>query len=392
MTMRLARWKRWVGVAAGAGLLAGCASAPLYGNPELPAAPRQPPVDYFQVNWWAGLVDKVPLLEYSPREPASPVYDPESRNVVVQTRDGYVRAVGPDGKVAWSLRTGARALAGGLASEGVIYLPGGDGVLYALDGRTGAVKWKYATNESLATVPVLADGLVLVATDTDTVFAVKATDGTWVWQYRRDPPSGFTVRGASAPRVDQDTAYIGFSDGFLVALKVEDGGVVWEKSLSGAGTEFLDVDTTPAIDSAGRLYVASYKNGLYALEADTGAVIWNASVGGLTSLLARGEVVFATGDGRVDAYLGETGKLIWSLPLKNRMALAPVLARGMLLVPNERALLFVDPTTGKSRMAWNPGVGISAPPFVVGSRVYVLSNNAYLYALDMNDVKKGPRG
>ncbi|MBN8225958.1 PQQ-binding-like beta-propeller repeat protein [Corallococcus macrosporus] len=392
MTMRLARWKRWVGMVAGVGLLAGCAGAPLYGNPELPAAPRQPPVDYFHVDWWKGLVDKVPLLEYSPREPASPVYDPESRNVVAQTRDGFIRAVGPDGQVAWSLQTGARALAGGIASEGVLYMPGGDGVLYALDGRTGAVKWKYATNESLATVPVLADGLVLVATDTDTVFAVKASDGTWVWQYRRDPPSGFTIRGASAPKVDQGTAYVGFSDGFLVALKLEDGGVVWEKSLSGAGTEFLDVDTTPAIDSAGRLYVASYKNGLYALEADTGAVIWNTSVGGLTSLLSRGEVVFATGDGRVDAYLGETGKLIWSLPLKDRTALAPVLARGMLLVPNERALLFVDPTTGKTRLSWNPGTGISAPPFVVGSRVYVLSNNAYLYSLDMNNVKKGPRG
>lgn len=392
MTMRLSRWKRWVGMVAGVGLLAGCARVPLYGNPELPAAPRQPPVDYFHVDWWTGLVEKVPLLEYSPREPASPVYDPESKNVIAQTRDGFIHAVGPDGQERWSLRTGARALAGAMASEGVIYAPGGDGVLYALDGRTGAVKWKYATNESLATVPVLADGLILVATDTDTVFAVKATDGTWVWQYRRDPPSGFTIRGASAPRVDQGTAYIGFSDGFVVALKVDDGGVVWEKALSGSGTEFLDVDTTPAIDSAGRLYVASYKNGLYALEADSGAVIWNTSVGGLTSLLSRGEVVFASGDGRVDAYLGETGKLIWSLRLKDRTALAPVLARGMLLIPNERALLFVDPTTGKTRLSWNPGVGISAPPFVVGSRVYVLSNNAYLYSLDMNKVKLGPRG
>jgi outer membrane protein assembly factor BamB len=381
-----------VGVMAGVGLLAGCVRMPLYGSPELPAAPRQPPVDFFQVDWWRGLVEKTPLLEYAPHEPASPVYDPASRNVITQTRDGYIRAVGPDGKVAWELRTGAPALAGGYASEGVVYVPGGDGVLYALEGATGKVKWKYASNESLATVPVLADGLVLVASDTDTLFAVKATDGTWVWQYRRDPPSGFTVRGASAPRVDQGTAYVGFSDGFVVALKVEDGGVLWEKALSGTGTEFLDVDTTPALDSAGRLYVASYKNGLYALEADTGAVLWNNGVAGLTNVLARGEVVFASGDGRVDAYLGETGRLIWSLPLKDRTALAPVLARGMLLVPDERALLFVDPTTGQSRLAWNPGAGITAPPFVVGSRVYVLSNKAYLYALDLNDVKKGPRG
>ena len=53
----------------------------------------------------------------------------------------------------------------------------------------------------------------------------------------------------------------------------------------------------------------------------------------------------------------------------------------MLLVPNYRSLLFVDPTTGQSRLAWNPGDGVSAAPQVAGSTAYVLSNNGYLYAL-----------
>jgi outer membrane protein assembly factor BamB len=53
----------------------------------------------------------------------------------------------------------------------------------------------------------------------------------------------------------------------------------------------------------------------------------------------------------------------------------------MLLVPNQRSLLFVDPRTGKSRLAWNPGDGISAAPRVLGSKAYILSNNGYLYAL-----------
>jgi outer membrane protein assembly factor BamB len=53
----------------------------------------------------------------------------------------------------------------------------------------------------------------------------------------------------------------------------------------------------------------------------------------------------------------------------------------MLLVPNQRALLFVDPATGRSRLAWNPGEGITATPHVVDSRVFVLSNNGYLYSL-----------
>jgi outer membrane protein assembly factor BamB len=386
MTRRLVSWKRWLGGAAVVGLLGGCSAVPLYGNPELPRPETQPPIDYFSVDWWAPLVRNT-LLEYAPRETASPAYDPASKLVIALTRDGYVRGVESGGKVKWSFRTGQRFTAGALVNEGVAYVPGGDGVLYALEAATGELKWKYTAGEALATVPVLAEGLVLVGSGSDTVYAVKAADGVWAWQYRRDPPSGFTIRGASTPLVSAGTAYVGFSDGYVVALKVSDGSTTWEKSLSGGGNEFLDVDTQPVVDENGRLYVASYKSGVFALEAETGDLVWNTAVGGVTSLLARGQVLFAVGDGRVDAYLGDTGKLLWSLPLGEKAAFAPVFAQGMLLVPVQRSLLFLDPKTGQSRVAWNPGSGISATPFVEGNRVFVLSNNGWLYALDVNGIR-----
>jgi outer membrane protein assembly factor BamB len=89
----------------------------------------------------------------------------------------------------------------------------------------------------------------------------------------------------------------------------------------------------------------------------------------------------------VDAYLAESGRGLWSLPLGERAGAAPVFAQGMLLVPIQRSLLFVDPKTGKSRVAWNPGDGITATPFVAGSQVFVLSNNGWLYALDVNGIR-----
>jgi len=387
MTKPLVSWKRWLVVgAASVGLLGGCGRTQYYTNPELPRGPSHPPVDYFSVDWWAPLAPPT-RLEYAPREVATPAYDADNKLVIALTRDGYVRAVELDGKVKWSFRTAHRFNAGARVEEGVVYVPGGDGVLYALDSVTGEVKWKYTAGESLATVPVLANGLVLVASESDTLFAVKAEDGAWAWQYRRDPPPGFTIRGASTPLVREGTAYVGFSDGFVVALSLADGSATWERSLSGAGTEFLDVDTPPVMDEAGRLYVASYKSGIFALEAETGDMEWNTAVPGVTSLLVRGQLLFASGDGRVDAYLGDSGRLLWSLPLGERAGFAPVFAQGMLLVPIQRSLLFLDPKTGKSRVAWNPGDGISATPFVRGSQVFVLSNNGYLYALDVNGIR-----
>jgi outer membrane protein assembly factor BamB len=380
---RVSGWKRWVGAVAAVGLLGGCHSIPLYNNPAVAGAEGQPPISFFEVDWWTPLVEPT-LLEYAPREQATPAYDEASGHVIALTRDGFIRAVRTldrPGTVAWSLKTSNRFMAGALAHEGLVYVPGSDGFLYALDARTGEEKWKYASNESLATTPVLVDGMLLVASESDTLFAVNAQTGQWAWQYRRDLPSGFAIQGVSVPLVNNGTVYQGFADGTVVALDLRDGGVKWERTLSTGGTQFLDVDTSPVLDEAGRLYVASYQSGLFALEAETGDVVWNSVVGGLTSLLGRGAVLFATGDGRMDAYLEDNGRLLWSLDLGERAGNDPVLVNGMLLVPNQRALLFVDPVTGRSRLSWNPGEGITASPRVVESKIYVLSNNGYLYAL-----------
>lgn len=372
-------WKRWVGVVGAAGLLGACSSVPLHGNP-VSSERSQAPASFFEVAWWTPLVAPT-TWEYAPREFASPAVDPDSGRVITLTRDGVVRAVAPGGKVDWEFKTANRFSAGALVHEGIAYVPGGDGTLYALEARTGKLKWKYEAGESLATTPVLAGSLVLVASEGDTLYAVDTETGKWTWQYRRDLPSGFTIHGTSTPLVAGDTVYLGFSDGYVVALDAKGGTSKWEKALGGGATEYLDVDTQPIVDDAGRLYVASFQGGLYALNAETGDVEWNSTAAGITSLVKRGEVLFATGNGRVDAYLADTGKLLWSHNLGERAGQAPVLAKGMLLVPNQRALLFVDPRTGQSRLSWNPGHGITATPSVAGSTAYVLSNNGFLYAL-----------
>jgi len=370
-----------VGGVVAAGVLGGCSAVPVYGNPVAPA-PVQPPYRLFSVDWWTPLVAPT-LLEYAPREMAAPAYDGQNGRVITLTRDGFVRSVAPEGKVAWEFRAGNRFYAGATVHEGVVYAPGTDGQLYALDAGTGALKWKYASGEALATEPLIAGELVLVASQSDTLFAVKRGTGELAWLYRRDPPAGFTIHRASTPTVREGSAWVGFSDGTLVSLNLEDGSLRWEKALA-TGGQFVDVDTTPVLDSAGRLYAASYSGGLYALEAETGEVLWSTAAQGITSLVVRGEVLIATGDDRLDAYLGETGRLLWSRALGERAGFEPVLVQGMLLVPAQRSLLFVDPRTGQARAAWDPAEGVSATPRVGGSKVYVLSNNGYLYALRLS--------
>ncbi|WP_434391285.1 PQQ-binding-like beta-propeller repeat protein [Melittangium boletus] len=374
-----------MGGLAAAGLLVGCGTpVKMFRNAE--AGTSQPPNHFFTVDWWTQLVSPS-LLEYAPREQARPAYDERNDRVVTLTRDGVVRSIGDGGKEAWRYTVGNRFYAGAAVHEGTVYVPGTDGALHALDAKTGALRWKYVAGEPLGTTPVVEGELILVASQTDTLFAVKRGTGELAWLYRRDAPAGFTIHRTSAPVVRGQTLWVGFSDGALVSLDLADGGVRWERSLApGAGStgQFVDVDTTPVLDNEGHVFAASYTGGLHCLDADSGDVVWTSVSQGITSLSLHGEVVIATGDDRLDTYLADTGRLIWSRDLEERAGLDVELVKGMLLVPVQRSLLFVEPRTGKNLLSWNPAKGVTAPVRVVGGKVYVLSNNGYLYALIMD--------
>ena len=362
-----------------AAALVGCAGkAPVLADPfsREPAAP----LAVYSIDYWHPMVERSTTMEFVPREFATPAVDPASGRVVVGTRDGVLRSVTIDGKVRWSVVTPAPFYAGALIRDGVVYSPGGDGVLRAIKADTGAILWTYDCGEELVTVPVLAEGKVLVASQSATLYAVEAADGKWVWQYRRTPPVGFILRGASTPVVRDGMVYLGFSDGHAAALDAKTGAAAWDRVLS-TGTQFIDVSSTPGFDSTGNLIVASYKDGLFSLDPKTGDTVWQSSASGLAYVLVRGSVIFAAGEDRVGAYSAETGKSIWLMSLPDRAGQQPAFASGLLLVPTGKALLFVDPVSGKVLRRFDPGKGVTATPGVYGPDALVLSNLGFVYGL-----------
>jgi hypothetical protein len=94
-------------------------------------------------------------------------------------------------------------------------------------------------------------------------------------------------------------------------------------------------------------------------------------------------VLYASGDEHIEAIHTATGRVIWTLPLKNEAASAPAIVRRTLAVPISNALLFVDARTGATQTRWDPGQGVCATPTAVGRSLYVLSNLGVLYALSL---------
>lgn len=379
----------------GAALLSGCLHPiPLGADPMMPSRNVQvSPEALFEIDWYQPLVDWT-MLEFQPGETAQPAIDPDTGRIIVGTRDGKLRCLSPiDGKVEWTLETNSRFFAGATVVDGIVYAPGGDGYLYALHARTGAKKWAYKSGEELVTTPVVTGGKVLVASQSDTLFAIDQEKGEWAWQHRRDTPSGFTVRGTATPVVFEGLVYQGFSDGYLSAIQVSDGAVKWERKLTTTpGNQFLDVDSTVVVDPDSRqIFAASYKDGVYAMDATTGQLAWVTARPGVTALIPRQDTLLVAGDGSVTSLQSSNGKLRWTIDISDKNAKGqgvnagrvPIVAKGLVITPTATGLVFVDPANGRARQAWNPGKGVTASPARDGSRLYVLSNLGTLFALHL---------
>lgn len=340
----------------------------------------------------------VDRLDFNGAETAPPVIDEAQARVYLATRDGRL-ACRHGAATDWVYTSAGALLASPLLDERAetIYVPSSDGMLTALNRITGEQRWQTELKEELTTTPTLIEGSegegeakhtwrrLFVMSSEDAVTALDAATGKTLWKFRRDRPGGFTLRGNARPVAAHGLLYAAFSDGNVVALKPADGAARWIRNVSGTG-DYLDVDQVAAPEDDRAIYVASAKEGVLALDAATGDILWTVALPGANHVILDGPRVVATGRGAVSAFLRRTGKLLWTARLpKDAYATEPVATEGLLLVSEDRgALLALEATTGRARSVMSPGaMGFSMPVVTLPGVAYVVSNDGVLYSLGL---------
>lgn len=283
----------------------------------------------------------------------------------------------------WSLPIENGVISEIAVDDGNAYFGGGDGFLYSVRIDSGQVNWRYELRNPSVSRPTIAAGKVLVTTTDDVVYALEASSGKWLWQYRRRSNASASILGAAAPFVEGNEAIVGLSDGFLVALSMNEGQLKWERKLH-QGTKFTDVDATP-VRNGELLYVPSYDGALYALTR-SGEIKWRADVGGSRSVSFDGELLYVpSSDGRIYAIQRATGKTVWQFEL-DRGTPTQIIVSGDLLVfgSSQQYLYAIDKKTGQGRYRYNVGYGsgfAGSPTYDAATRrVYLLSGAGNLYA------------
>ena len=194
-------------------------------------------------------------------------------------------------KKGWQVEVGT-GYGSPLVSGGRVYQharQGDDEVLWCIDLKTGAVKWRksYATPFKIGgggerhgkgpkSSPVLADGRVFTMSITGTLTAWDADSGKLLWRsnYGSRFKSSQPYWGVStSPIVDGNRviAHFGTDDeGALVALDVKSGKVVWTQGKDGAS---YSSPLVVEIQGVRQIVEWNHKN-LVGVDSKSGRLLW----------------------------------------------------------------------------------------------------------------------
>jgi outer membrane protein assembly factor BamB len=328
--------------------------------------------------------------------------------------DGYYYAADlHTGKLAWKFRTGGEKHVGGkgyfgmkpenmemedpwdcflsspqfiqAGNDPVVCFGSSDGNLYALDARTGHLKWKFKTGGIIHASPACFNGAVYFGSWDTWFYAVDAATGREKWKFKTGEEG--IMRGIQSSAVVADgIVYFGSRDANLYALDAESGSLVWKYPAANAW-----ILNSPVIRGDDVLFGTSDTYLLLAVNKKTGRedfrfktngyVFGTVAIAGSTAYVGdfTGKMFSVDLDSkgrRWDAFATESRKLHAASVLKDDTLNFSYAARGADLYQYAANVQVMNDfyTLGP----------IVSSPAVANNLLYFGSADGYLYALELN--------
>jgi eukaryotic-like serine/threonine-protein kinase len=253
----------------------------------------------------------------------------------------------------WKFQTNGPIVGSPVIDNGTVFIGSLDSTLYALDFSTGNLKWKITTGGAIRSSVCLAPQRLFLLSSDGFLYRLKKDSGSvdGVFQtmngFLGDQQNDIFDYFTSTPIIVDSTIYFGSGDD-IYAVSIKDGNIKWTYKAADA------VHTKLAI-SNNQLFAGSFDGHLYALDVNTGKLLWKFKTIGKYSF-PKGEV---------------TGN--------------PVVASGMVFVGARDCNLYaIDVRGGFGNWMRQFSLGWALPVTLNDSVIYVgTSDDRTLYALDI---------
>jgi outer membrane protein assembly factor BamB len=278
-------------------------------------------------------------------------------------------------------------------ANGVLYFVRNEGQAYAVNAKTGKLRWERDIATLNASSPAWWRDRLFVATLVPgSIKSLNAKNGKVLWKKRL--PS----RAESSPIVVDGIVYFGSENGTVYALRATNGRKVWTYHARGAVKAGLAYNK-------GTLYFGDYAGEVTALRAKTGAKVWSTGTSGAsfnrsgqfysTPAVAYGRVYIGNTDSFVYSFVAKSGGLAWRHGTGSYVYSAPAVGTVPRLGPTvfigsyDGNFYALDARSGNVRWTHRDGGKISGAPTVVGKVVYYSSlGNKNTRGLDVRTGKK----
>jgi len=212
--------------------------------------------------WLAGSIDSMPTLCEGKIYAASSDYKNHG------SRPGGWHLIcleAATGKELWARHIGADIVGAPLVSHGEVYVCTTNGILTAVDTRTGKALW--ARGMDARSMPALCRDWLVFHSDTG-LAAANRKDGTQAWKYEPERATGHQrPRSFTYPMIAGDRAFVSLGNNDMTCLDLERRAPIWTWSAEG------QVLGDPVM-VGGRVYFGTADGSFLSLNARTGQTLW----------------------------------------------------------------------------------------------------------------------
>ena len=273
---------------------------------------------------------------------------------------------------------GTPAVAGDL-----VYIGGYNGKIYAFNSSSLQKRWVYPVEGNLEPIVgglTVALGKVYFGCSDGKVYALDAATGNWEWEFE----TGDKIW--STPAIEGDTLFVASFDNKLYALNATNGEERWEKPFETEGA----IVSTPLVYN-NTIYLGSFDRHIYAVDAIDGSLKWKSEVEAgnwfWAKPIAYNNVIYAPClDGRVYILDAENGReLVDAIDLGEPISSSPVLVDSSIIIALEDGRIYaMDTANNQNRLLANVEERVDAPLCVSQGIVYVHTQDLTIHPVDAN--------
>ncbi len=290
------------------------------------------------------------------------------------------------GACSGSRRVAATGWSGITVSEDTVYFSDGPHS-YALNLNTGIQKWQFpnepVNGSDFYAAPVFADenSQLIVAGYDSTVYSLDPQNGSENWFF-----SGPENRLIAAPLVTDQGIYVSSSDNTLYALDF-DGGLLWSYTTGDP------LWASPIwSESCGCIYQVSMDDYLYALDPETGKLLWKSeSLGGpivsKPAISVSGLIVLGTFNNEIIALNEESHDVEWRVQMDDWAWASPLIDGEQVYASDISGTFYaLDLETGQVNWQIQPGGGIFSAALVKDDLIYISTDASSLVVVSREGV------